>query len=341
MAIKIERPEGEEAVTELILFRDRVYRDRPARWPTQLPFDLPLLLGQSPMAEGREFRPLLARDGGTVVARTVATIDERYQRHWKEKLGHVVMFEALPDAREATRQLMDAACEWLRERGADAARAGFGLMDFPFVTDDYESLPPSLLRHNPAYYHSLLKDAGFETEQGFVDYKIEVRPELVARWESALEGARRGGFQITPLADVPEHRRVREFTAVWNDAFKAHWGMSPFTEADMAMLTAAFAGDGMLDTSVLAYRGDEPIGVLWVVPETTGHAAFAPGRVPSGAEKLNFLGIGVHDSARGRGVNLAMASYAFLELVRRGTPYLSYTLVLDHNWPSRRTGEKL
>jgi hypothetical protein len=36
-----------------------------------------------------------------------------------------------------------------------------------------------------------------------------------------------------------------------------------------------------------------------------------------------------------------MASSAYLELVRRGGKYLSYTLVLDNNWPSRRTAEKL
>jgi hypothetical protein len=36
-----------------------------------------------------------------------------------------------------------------------------------------------------------------------------------------------------------------------------------------------------------------------------------------------------------------MAGSSFLELVRRGAKYVSYTLVLDDNWPSRRTGEKL
>ena len=36
-----------------------------------------------------------------------------------------------------------------------------------------------------------------------------------------------------------------------------------------------------------------------------------------------------------------MASYAFLGLVRRGWTHLSYTLVLDDNWASRRTGEGL
>ena len=60
-----------------------------------------------------------------------------------------------------------------------------------------------------------------------------------------------------------------------------------------------------------------------------------------GEEKVNFLGIGVHRDARGQGVNLGMAANAYLELARHGVPYLSYTLVLDDNWPSRRTAEKL
>lgn len=40
-------------------------------------------------------------------------------------------------------------------------------------------------------------------------------------------------------------------------------------------------------------------------------------------------------------MNLAMASYSYLHLIRQGSKYLSYTLVLDDNWPSRRTAEKL
>jgi hypothetical protein len=42
------------------------------------------------------------------------------------------------------------------------------------------------------YYHSLLKDAGFETEKDSGDYKIEVTPELVSRYESAVKGGTKG-----------------------------------------------------------------------------------------------------------------------------------------------------
>ena len=81
--------------------------------------------------------------------------------------------------------------------------------------------------------------------------------------------------------------------------------------------------------------------MLFVVPEVSATAILKSGRVLKDSEKLNILAIGVRESARGQGVNLAMAAYGYLELVRRGAKYLSYTLVLDDNWPSRRTAEKL
>jgi GNAT superfamily N-acetyltransferase len=267
-------------------------------------------------------------------------VDERYIRHWDEPLGHVIMFEALPGANEASGAALDAACGWLREQGMEGARAGYGNQEFPFVIDDYESLTAGFMRHNPPEYHTFLKDAGFETEKGWVDYKIRVTPELIERYRSALEGARRAGYEIVPLRDVPERDRVREFTRLWNHAFAGHWGHAPFTEAEFGLYFDLLSGFGMLDTSVIAYRDEVPAGVLWVTPDPSV-GAVTDGRPLRDDEKVNFLGIAVHERARRTGLNVAMASYAYLELIDRGSSWLSYTLVLDDNWPSRRTAEKL
>jgi hypothetical protein len=251
------------------------------------------------------------------------------------------MFEAMPNSRDAVNPMMDAASEWMKANGATAARAGYGLLEFPFVIDDYETLPPDIARQNPAYYHAILKDAGFETERGWVDYKIEVTPELVARYESALEASRRAGFQIVALKDLPAARRIRDFEHTWNTAFARHWGATPFTTDELRFLFDFFAMSGALDTSVIAYRDEQPVGALMVTPPNSDGAILKPGRKIADNERLNFLGIGVLEEARGRGVNLAMAAYSYLNLIRDGSKYLSYTLVLDDNWPSRRTAEKL
>jgi len=341
VAIDIEAPSGEKALTQFVQFYDRVYEQRPIRWQAMQALELPMLLGTSPFAEGRTIRPLLARDGGEIVARCVAAVDQRYLDHWGDDVGHVALFEALPGTRLAARQLMDEACAWLRTQGMKAARCGFGLGEFPFAIDSYDDLPPNLVRQNPAYYHALLKDAGFESEKGWVDYKIEVRPELVERWKQALDGARAAGFEIVPLRDVPRDKLVRQFVATWNTAFDRHWGAAAFTEAEFELLVDVLGPMGMLDLSVLAYDGDEPVGVVWVNPEMTALAVTSGDRQVRDDERLNTLGIGVLPQARGKGVNLAMAAYAYLQLVEQGYTHLSYTLVLDDNWPSRRTGERL
>jgi RimJ/RimL family protein N-acetyltransferase len=341
MDVTIERPESEPALREFVQFHDQVYAGRAIRWPALLPFHMSILRGQSPFVEERVLCPLVARVDGGIVARAVAVVDHRYNRHWADRLGHINMFEALPGTRDAVRRLMDAAAEWLASQGMRTARAGFGMLEFPFVIDDYESLPPSVLRQNAPYVHALLKDAGFESERGWVDYKIEVRADLVARWRNALETVRRAGYAIVPLREVAAADRAPLFTRLWNEAFASHWGQSPFTEAEIALLFDSAAGTGMLDTSVFAYQAEEPVGVLWVTPENTVIARCRPGRAVRDSERLNFLGIGVRPGARGRGVNLGMAAYAFLELVHRGATHLSYTLVLDDNWPSRRTAERL
>jgi GNAT superfamily N-acetyltransferase len=342
MAIEIGTPQGTEQLHEFLLFHDTVYEQKGARWTAFLPLQLPILEGQSPFTRGRTIRPFWARENGTVIARVLAVVDERYRTHWNDPtLGHLVMFEALPGTRVAVRQMMDAACEWLAGHHSDAARAGFGMLEFPFVIDAYEPLSPPFVRQNPDYYHSLLKDGGFESEQGWVDYKAKVTPELRARWQSAREGAHRAGYRMVPLSDLPVGKRAALYTETWNECFAAHWGLAPFDVGEVETLFQAIEPSGALDLSLLAYHEDEPAGVLLIVPDLSMTAATRPGREIRPEEKVNLLGIGVRKHARGRGVNMAMAGWAYEKLVERGQTWVSYTLVLDDNWPSRRTGEKL
>ena len=335
--IRVEQAQGEDALAEFVALHDRVYASRAAHWPAS-PLHLPMLLGQTPLTKERELMPFVARQGGEVVARACAAVDHPYLRHWNDGVGHILMFEALPAAREGARAVLDAACAWLAERGMRAVRNGFGLLDMPYNTDAYEALPPGTMRQNPPEYHTLIKQAGFETEQGYVDYALEVTPALVERWQGALEAARRQGFEIVPLRDFPEAQRAETLSSLWNETFASHFGWTPLAPE----VTALFLYDGSaLDTSVFALADGEPLGFCFVPPDDPTHARLAPGRALRPSEKLNMLAIGVRPAGRGRGLNYAMAGYAYLELARRGWTHLSYTLVLDDNWPSRRTGEGL
>jgi GNAT superfamily N-acetyltransferase len=342
MTLKIDSPDDQTGLTEFIAFADKVRPELSARWPAAAELQLPMLMGFSAFMAGKQVRAFVARQDGEITARVAAVLDPAYAQRWGEKLGHLMFFEAAAGAREAARAVMDAACEWLRGQGVVAGRAGFYLpLDMPFVIDEYDALPPNMMRQNPDYYHSLIKDAGFFCEKGMVDYKIEVTPDLIGRYRSALEAARRADFELTPLGEIPREKRAHEFGPAFNEAFYNHWGYVAASEDAMTEMMIFIELTGGLETSLCAYHRGAVVGTLMVSPEETAHALVQPGRVIKDSEKLNFLGIGVREPARGRGLNLAMASYAYLKLIERGAKYLSYTLVVDDNWPSRRTAEKL
>lgn len=342
MPLKIESPDDQNGFTEFITFADRVRPELSARWPAAADMQLPMLMGLSAFIAGKPLRAFVARENGEIVARVAALLDPAYAQRWGEKLGHLMFFEAAAGASAAARAVMDAACEWLRGQGAVAARSGFYLpLDMPFVIDEYDALPPNMMRQNPDYYHSMIKDAGFFCEKGMVDYKIEVTPELIARYRSALEAALRAGFELVTLADIAQEKRAAEFGPAFNEAFYNHWGYVVASQDAMTEMMMFVELMGGLETSICAYHHGEVVGTLMVAPEETAHAILRPGRVLKDSEKLNFLGIGVREPARGRGLNLAMAAQTYLKLIDRGAKYLSYTLVVDDNWPSRRTAEKL
>ena len=340
--LRIDEVRGDDELAEFCRFADEVNAGRAIYWPAMPDMQLPLLRGEGPVAAGRRVLPLAARRGGTIVARAAAVVDQRYLDHWGEPLGHVVMFEALPHTTDAVRALSNECCAWLRSQGLEAARTGMGPgFDMPYLLDAYDLLPPMSTRQNPAYYHSLLKEARFEAEKGWVDYKIEVTAERVALWEHMVRAAESAGFRIATFSEVDEATRVSQFSAVWEEAFARHWGMSPQCEEEWEELFGLVGPVGGGDVSILAFDGDDPVGAVLGIPDLSMLAVRAEGRQLRPDERLNMLGIGVREAARGRGVNLALAARSFLEHVRRGNTYVSYTLVLDDNWPSRRTAEKL
>src|SRR5262249_45766168 len=159
-----------------------------------------------------------------------------------------------------------------------------------------------------------------------------VTPDLVARWESERQAARRGGIHLVPLGDVLERRRVHELTTLWDDCFAQHWAVTPSTDDHVALLLALQGPVGLLATSLFAYPARQPIGGSWAAPEHTMMAVPDHGPGLRDEEKMSLLCTGVHRAARAPGVHLAPAAHTYLPISLHGVPYLSYPFLLDDNW---------
>src|SRR5262249_35351794 len=76
--------------------------------------------------------------------------------------------------------------------------------------------------------------------------------------------------------DFTHAQRSWRLCELWNATFASHWGWTPLSPE----LAGLFVVDGqpVLDTSVFALSGGEPVGFCFVLPDDLSHAELAPGR---------------------------------------------------------------
>ena len=156
--------------------------------PPDIRNEVDLLAGRTLTAPYLDLQPFCAWSNGTLVARVSAVINRRYISHWGQRLGQLIHFEAAAGEDDAVGAMLTRAMEWLARGAMESVRSGFAaFLDYPYAIDNYGRLPSFLLRGNPEYYHRYLKDAGFETEKGQIDYTAALTPETQTRYARMVE----------------------------------------------------------------------------------------------------------------------------------------------------------
>lgn len=340
-----------EALQQYVRFADEVYRDIPAWVPPDEHHTVAQLAGRAFGGAHSRIQPFWVEDGGRVLATATAVIDDLFNEHWGEAIGHVQYFEALPGQDAASRAVLDEVCRWLRDRDCTAARLGFLYgWQLPLTIDAYDEVPTVFHTINPAYYHRFVKDAGFATECGTVEYLIDFTPDLASRYEGMVSSATSRGVTMRSWRLDDTASEARLFTESYNETFGRHWGAPQFTLEDGEGLVSGLRDLLAEDFTVFADAGGRNVGSVLALPDlnqalhrvktgAVGQDAFAAAM--DAIDHGVLLSIGVVESARGTGVNLAMAARTFLAMMARGYRSASYTTVLDTNRPSRRTAEKL
>jgi ribosomal protein S18 acetylase RimI-like enzyme len=334
-------------------FGFEVYQNNPYWAPTDPHHLVSLLNGEMPNTTEAQIQAFWAEDGDRILAALTTVVDESYNRHNHERLGHILFFEAMPDCDEAVQALAQTACQWFRERDCQAVRLSMLLgWQLPLTIDAYDAVPTVFHTYNPAYYHSYAKNAGFQTEHGAVQYQIRFTPELAQRYHEMVERASRDGVKLRSFDFDRLEEETEAFTDVFNDTFSAHWGAHPLSVAMMHGLTTGLKDFLVPDFMVFAEVDGGIAGAVYSLPDVNQAFHLMKGKSPedhldefqqalSAIDHGVLLIIGVRQRYRGRGINLALAAKSYLAMIERGYKTASYTIVLDDNWRSRRTAEKL
>lgn len=345
--IKVEQISTRDAFEQFARLPFEVYAGRDAWWPPDIQNEMDLLGGRALITAHLDLSPFCAWRDGKLVGRVSAVVNHRYNEHWNEKLGQLIHFEALPGEHDAVAALLEKALEWLARRGMEAARAGFAaFLDYPYTIDNYGTLSSFLLRGNPDCYHSYFKNSRFATEKGQVDYTVPLTPEILERYRQMVEAALRSGAAIKSWREYGFMAAIDVWTDVTNAAFKRHWGWNPVTRQEVRPMLLPLGSTLVADLAMIAIVDGQPVGAVFSVPDLSGILAqVRPGvRLDperGGGTRGALINVGVLEQARSQGIARAMAARSFLTMAQHRMRYAGYTLVLDDNWPSRRTAESL
>lgn len=223
-----------------------------------------------PFHRHAEVAYFLAERGGRPVGRIAAIVNRRHNEFHGDRTGFFGLFES--EAREETaRALVDAAADWLRERGMDRMSGPMNLstneeIASPGVLVEGFDTPPMVqMSHNPAYYGGLLEGAGLRKEKDLLAYWLAGDPpeRIVRGYERTLQ---RHDVTIRPLNLKRFKDEIELLKRLYNESWQRNWGFVPMTDAEFDHLAKEFRPIVDPELCLIAEIGGEPVGFSLTMP---------------------------------------------------------------------------
>ena len=334
-----------------IKFPWRIYQGDPA-WVPPLLLERKEFLDQKkhPFFDHGTAALFLARSGGEIVGRIMASDDPNYNAFHQSNVGCFGLFECVNDPAVAA-ALFEVGANWLRARGRDEI---MGPIDYStnyvcgLLVEGFDFPPTLLTAHNPPYYPPLIEGLGFNKVIDFYAWWFSEPDRAATRLRRLAASLRKRDSATIRQGNLKDFRteagRLRE---IYNDAWKENWGFVPFTEKEFEFMAKELKQLVVPEFTLIAEVGDEPVGFILCVPDINVAFRKINGRLttyglPIGLAKLLYhksrirtarlIALGVKPKYR-RGGIAEMLVLRIIEdaMIKRGfTGELSMTLENNH-----------
>lgn len=312
----------------------------------------------------------LARNAaGRVVGRVAAIRNQLHEETHHEPVGFFGLFECERDQDVAT-ALLDAAADWLRERGLTAMRgpANFSSNeDWGLLVDGFDRDPSIMMPYNPPYYAALLEGAGFHKAKDVVAYELNADMMGVPAGATEAEAAayiperlrnferlarERYGVVVRPFDKSNFDAEVKRIRDLYNDAWEANWGFVPFTEDEFDHLAKQLKPVADFDLIAFVEVKGETAGFAIALPDLNQALKPMNGRLfPIGWAKglwygrrinaLRVLTLGVLPQYRKTGAAELLYLYLFRTGLRKKMRSGEFSWILEDNLAMRTPMEKI
>jgi len=309
----------------------------------------------NPLFENGEQVFFMVYKDNEAVGRVLVGIDEELNRIRGFKQGYFSMFECTDDI-DACTKLMDAACDWLDEKGMNRVIGPLS----PSNGDDRKGFviegdgPPVLLNaYTKDYYPKLIEKYGFAKNDDHYAYWIDVRKFTLKRHERVCEYAKkRGGFRVDRMNPKDIENDAKDIKQILDKSVPEEWDY--LTAPSLTAVTKEFKELQTFYTGrfcFIARIGDKPVGFFVALPDYNEVLKRMNGRIlPVGWAKFLYYKRKikgaramiqmVDEEYRNLGINHAMFVEFFKDLMETKTYYIEASCIDEENMTSRIGVEK-
>lgn len=212
-----------------------IYKDDP-HWvapPKMAVRDL--LNPKHPFYKTADVKAWLAYKNDKIVGRIMAIHNYTYNNYEKNKIGHFGCLEFIND-KEVARALLDAAAEYLREKGLTSMQGPMNPgtnYECGLLVERFDDAPQIMMTYNFPYYQTILEELGLTKAMDLLAYNIATHAplpkiilDIAARTEKKSSVTYRN-------VDMKNWRKELDIIfEIYNSAWEANWGFVPMNRTE-------------------------------------------------------------------------------------------------------------
>jgi len=220
------------------------------------------------------------------------------------------------------------------------------------LLEGFDSSPMLMMPYNPPYYHDLMEGNGLSKAKDLYAYIVDVPEELPDKILRVAQIAEKSGITIRQIDKKMFERDMKIFQVVYNSAWEKNWGFIPLTDKELVHLGNSLKPVLVPDMTIIAEKGDEPVGFLGLLPDFNFVLKHMKGKVnplsilkalyySKKIKDLRMLLLGTKAEYRKKGVDALLFREAFKGVRRGGYKRVEFSWILEDNVPVQRLVEMI
>jgi hypothetical protein len=223
-----------------------------------------------PFWKHADYQAFLAYRNGEIVGRVAGIIDDRHNEFHKDKVGFFGFFEAINDD-EVTKELLDAAKEWIKSKGRNVFRGPMSPSQndiFGVLIEGLDKPPAIMMPYQPPYYTNLREKYGLKKAKDMLTFFKDCHVGIPKRVKRLADISRkRTGVVVRTLDPKNLERDVAILKDIYNEAWELNWGFVPMTDEEMDHTVIDLKKFYDPDLIVIAEVKGKPVGIGISIPD--------------------------------------------------------------------------